>query len=326
MRQQRGMALLVVLLLLAVMVTLASGMTQRYRLEWSRTYHQQVQQQNYGYLLGSESLISKVLTQDFKDDPNKNTLSQYWATENQVFPVDGATLQGVVRDAQACFNLNALRDDSTDETPSVQAVYRAKVFRQLLINLKVEEARAEQITAAVQDWLDSNTTVRQWGAEDNEYAALTVPYLPANRAMQDVSELRAVMGVDAALYRQLLPQICVLPVNTLQINVNTLRPLHAPLLAALFLDTLNADDARTLLEQRPREGWDSVTAFLEQDALSQTAVAGNQVDTSLAVKSAYFLATLQATTEGNSTRLVSLFERQGNNQATVIRRHFGGLE
>lgn len=29
---------------IAVIVMLASGMTQRYRLEWSRTYHQQVQQ------------------------------------------------------------------------------------------------------------------------------------------------------------------------------------------------------------------------------------------------------------------------------------------
>lgn len=50
---------------LEVMVMLASGMTQRYRLAWLRTYHQQVQQQNYWYLLGSESLISKVLTQNF---------------------------------------------------------------------------------------------------------------------------------------------------------------------------------------------------------------------------------------------------------------------
>lgn len=71
MQRQRGMALLVVLLLLAVMVTMASSMTQRFRMEWQRTYSLQVQQQNYWYLLGSETLIAKILTQDFNDSPEK---------------------------------------------------------------------------------------------------------------------------------------------------------------------------------------------------------------------------------------------------------------
>ena len=57
MKRQQGMALLVVLLLLAVMVTMASSMTQRFRMEWQRTYNQQLQLQNYWYLLGSETLI-----------------------------------------------------------------------------------------------------------------------------------------------------------------------------------------------------------------------------------------------------------------------------
>lgn len=325
MQKQRGMALLVVLLLLAVMVTLASNMTQRYRMEWLRTDQQQLQMQNYWYLLGTETLISKALNQDFKDDPDKNSLAQYWATEGQVFPVENATLQGVVRDAQACFNLNSL-SGSDAESPSASSTYRANVFYHLLLNLKVDDYRAQQITAALQDWLDSDTNVRQFGAEDSDYESLTPPYLPANGLMQDVSELRAVKGVDAKLYRQLLPLICVIPVKTLSIDINTLRPVQAPLLAALFIDTLNVDDARTLLEQRPREGWDSVAQFMELGALSNTAAAGNQVSSALAVKSFYFLATLQADNDGTKTRLISLFQRQSNNQVTVIRRHFGGFE
>lgn len=329
MKQQRGMALLVVLLLLAVMVTMASSMTQRFRMEWQRTYNQQLQLQNYWYLLGSEMLVAKVLGQDLKDNPEKTSLAQYWANEGQLFPVETAILQGVVRDSQACFNLNALSSTSTgadEETTSASALYRANVFRQLLISLNVDDYRAQQITAALQDWLDTNTIARSLGAEDSEYEALLHPYLPANGLMLDVSELRAVRGVDAALYRRLLPYVCVIPEKTLQINVNTLRTIQAPLLAALFLNNLSVDDARNILEQRPREGWNSVAEFLELGALSNTAAAGDQVQSALTIKSFYFLATLQAETDRYQTRIVSLFKRQSNNQVTVIRRHFGGLE
>ncbi|MDD2841891.1 MAG: type II secretion system minor pseudopilin GspK [Tolumonas sp.] len=329
MKQQRGMALLVVLLLLAVMVTMASSMTQRFRMEWQRTYNQQLQLQNYWYLLGSEALISKVLIQDLKDSPEKTSLAQYWANEGQIFPVEAAILQGVVRDSQACFNLNSLSttgSGSEETTTSANVLYRANVFRQLLISLKVEDYRAQQITAALQDWLDDNTTARSLGAEDSEYEALPHSYLPANGLMQDVSELRAVKGVDAALYRQLLPLVCVIPEKTLQVNVNTLRTIQAPLLAALFLNNISVDDARNILEQRPREGWNSVAEFLELGTLSNTAAAGDQVQSALTIKSFYFLATLQAESDHYQTRIVSLFQRQSNNQVTVIRRHFGGLE
>jgi len=329
MKQQKGMALLVVLLLLAVMVTMASSMTQRFRMAWQRSYSQQLQQQNYWYLLGSETLVSKVLVQDFKDNPEKNSLAQYWASEGQIFPVETATLQGVIRDSQACFNLNSLTTTGSgadDENESVIAVYRANVFRQLLITLGIEDYRAQQITAATQDWLDNNTVARSLGAEDSDYEALAHPYLPANSLMQDVSELRAVRGVDATLYRRLLPYICVLPEKTLQINVNTLRITQAPLLAALFLNNLSSDDAKNILEQRPREGWDSTAEFMEQGALSSAAAESDQVESAITIKSFYFLATLQAETDNYQTRLISLFQRQSNNKVTVIRRHFGGIE
>lgn len=86
MKRQQGMALLVVLLLLAVMVTMASSMTQRFRMEWQRTYNQQLQLQNYWYLLGSETLISKVLVQDFKDNPEKKLTGTILGNRRSGFP------------------------------------------------------------------------------------------------------------------------------------------------------------------------------------------------------------------------------------------------
>ncbi|VEB05372.1 pullulanase [Klebsiella pneumoniae] len=73
--------------------------------------------------------------------------------------------------------------------------------------------------------------------------------------MQDVSELRLLAGMDAALYQRLLPFVCVQPDDALQVNVNTLRPSQAALLVALFPGDLTLQEAQQLLHNRPRTGW-----------------------------------------------------------------------
>ncbi|MCM5063369.1 general secretion pathway protein GspK, partial [Escherichia coli] len=93
------------------------------------------------------------------------------------------------------------------------------------------------------------------------------PYLAANQPMQDVSELRLIRGIDARLYRKLLPYVCVLPTSDLSVNVNTLLDSQAPLLAALFLTKPNSLLVTKLLLRRPRTGWDSVAAFLDSPQL-----------------------------------------------------------
>ncbi|MGL5293538.1 MAG: GspK family T2SS minor pseudopilin variant ExeK, partial [Aeromonas sp.] len=106
--QQRGMALLVVLLILSLMVIIASNMSSRLQLELRRTANITTGKQAWWYALSAEALVSKELTQDFKDSPEVVNLSQNWARKNTVFPVDDGQLKGEVTDLQSCFNLNSL--------------------------------------------------------------------------------------------------------------------------------------------------------------------------------------------------------------------------
>ncbi len=322
---EQGMALLVVLLILAIMVIMASTMTSRYHRMWQRSSNQLISQQQRWYLLGSESLMGRILNQDINDSPDKTTRSQYWATEGKTFPIDNSTLSGEIYDAQACFNLNSLSEH--DETqPSAKAIYRSNVFAGLLMNVGVEEAQAQQLTAAVEDWLDSNSVPQADGAEENDYLSMTPPYLSANRLMKDVSELRNVKGISASVYRLVKPYVCAIPETSLLVNINTLKPGQANLLSALFLNTLSEHDARMILDDRPRDGWDSVNDFLEQDALANTAQVGNSVNAALAIKSSYFEAKLKVQTEQFRSAMHSLFMRQANNKVIVIRRNFGEVE
>src|SRR3546814_16200084 len=87
-------------------------------------------------------------------------------------------------------------------------------------------------------------------------------YLPANGKMADVSELRAVRGVTPKIYARLRPWICALPVtDPVKLNVNTLAPEQAPLVAMMLPGAITIAEARAVLAARPAGGYGSSVRF-----------------------------------------------------------------
>lgn len=328
MKAQRGVALLVVMLILAVMMMVATTISSRFQSALFRTSNLVNMTQARWYAYGSEALVTKVLNQDIKDSPQVTHLGQYWASPNQVFPVDGGQISGQVVDAQACFNLNTLGAPQSGLKPG-ELPFAGLVFKQLLVQLKVDEFEAEQVTAALIDWLDSDDTLfSSLGAEDAWYQSLKVPYLAANNMMNDVSELRMVRGITPALYRRLAPLVCVLPVRDLKFNVNTIRDSQAPLLAALFLGRMENDVALDLIQQRPKDGWKDINDFKGMEQV-KSAVAGqsevSKIYAASDIVSSYFEARMLVEVDTIQLRVNSLFKRN-NNKVSVIRRQYGGQE
>ncbi|EKP2484931.1 type II secretion system minor pseudopilin GspK [Escherichia coli] len=283
--RERGVALLLVLLILALMVTIAAEITERNGRTYLRTVTQIDQLQAKWYGRAAEAMVRKILHRDKQDSQQKTHLAQNWAQTERQFQFEGGEVRGQIVDAQACFNLNSINQGGGDQN---SAPYPARVFQQLLLNLQVKPVQAAHVTAALRDWIDTNNNTMTGGAEDEMYMALERPYLAANQPMQDVSELRMVSGVDASLYRKLLPYVCVLPTSTLLVNINTLRESQGALLAALFLKDQDIFPAIKLLQKRPRTGWDSVATFLALPQL--TEIETSVVIPNLAVSSDYFMA------------------------------------
>ena len=271
--RQRGMALLVVLLILAVMVIVASNMSGRLQLELRRTANLTLGKQAWWYAMSAEALVIKVLNQDFKDDPDRVSLGQNWAREDGVFPVEDGTLSGRVRDLQSCFNLNSLsvplKEGENGDDLEAQP-YQFKVFRALLAQLEVDDYEAVQLTDAIRDWTDKDTQlVSSNGAEDAYYEGLNPPYLVANQRMLGTDELRAVRGVSAKIYARLEPWVCVLPsTDPVKLNVNTLAAGQAPLVAMLWPGEIDLATARAALAARPAGGYGSSVRFWEGRAFA----------------------------------------------------------
>ncbi len=259
-------------------------------------------------------------------------LGEVWAQPPTPYPLDaGGWMSGRIEDLQGRLNLNllaetqsvgqatpnandkgdaedveedlgtgnqpqqtatALSDDSTNRWNTAQ-----KMFIRLLqalgeASLPLEDAMA--LTDAVTDFIDRDAERRLNGAEEGEYRYADYPYLPANRALASVSELRAVRGMTEPVYRALAPLVTVWPETSSRLNILTC-PLPV-------LRSVNGDDqlfplaemeAQRLVELR-REGEIGTVADLLADPAFEGQSMG-QLEPLLDIRSDWFL--LDATVE-----------------------------
>jgi len=251
------------------------------------------------------------------------SLDQIWATPGMVFPVDNGTISGSLKDFRSCFNINAIAQADSDNGRALPV----RQFQALLEALEIEEYQAEVISESVRDWIDTNNTVDgSQGAEDRIYEARTVPYLTANNLMVDISELRGVQGVTAAIYERIVPYLCALPVEDQLINVNTVDVEQPEILYALFAPEvpLSIEDFEQLLEDRPVSGWSSTSDFLAENILTSYSIPGD-ITSQLSVTSEYFHLYGVAEIHERSMAFKLLFQIE-DKKATTIRFQYVGIE
>ncbi|MBA4747658.1 MAG: type II secretion system minor pseudopilin GspK [Sphingopyxis sp.] len=252
---ERGAALLSVLLLVAVMAVIAATALDRLTLATRLASAAASGDQARAFAYAGEALVLR------RADDIAQSRDNGWLVRDYPLPLPGGQATGRLSDATNCFNLNALVA-AAGPGRFTQRPLAVEQFADLARLAGINEGEAAAIAAATADWIDSDAIEAPLGAEDEVYRSLTPAYLPANTLMADVSELKAVHGVTAAHYARLRPLICVLPVtDPVQINVNTLRPTEAVLVAALWADSLSLGQVRSVLAARPRGGYGSATRF-----------------------------------------------------------------
>ena len=151
---KRGMALVVVLVLLAVMMLVTITLSGRMQQQLGRTRSQQEYQQALWYSASAESLALSALSLSLKNEKRVH-LAQPWASGPRFFPLPQGQIAVTLRDAQACFNLNALAQPTTASRPlAVQQLIA------LISRLDVPAYRAELIAESLWEFIDEDRSVQ----------------------------------------------------------------------------------------------------------------------------------------------------------------------
>ncbi|KQM74437.1 type II secretory pathway protein [Sphingomonas sp. Leaf20] len=282
--RERGAALLTVLMLVAIIAVMAGAALEKLRLSTRLAGNAAAGEQARAYALAAETLATTRIGAMLEASPKRVTLQGDWSGRPFGMPLPGGGFATArVRDGGNCFNLNSLvsgRAGAYVTDPLMRPQF-VRLMRLLDVPVQV----AEQIAAGTADWIDSDQAQQAMGAEDAAYLNRETPYRTADTLMTDPSEIRAVAGMTPQIYATLKPWICTLPIaQAAPINVNTLLPEQAPILAMLFPDTMSIAGARQMILQRPPQGVGSTDVFFKSAALQGNANADGERGTAIVSK------------------------------------------
>ncbi len=286
--REKGAALLTVLMLVAVIAVMAGGALEKLRLSTRLASNAAAGEQARAYAVAAEAMAAVRVGTLLERSPKRITLAGGWSDQPFGLPLPGGGLATArVTDGGNCFNLNGLVTQVAPGIYSSGDITQRVRFTRLMGLLGIPQQVAQQVSGGAADWIDTDQDQQAAGAEDARYSG----YRTSGTLMADPSELRAVSGVTPEIYEALRPWICALPTTEpATINVNTLLPEQAPLLAMVGPDTLSVDAARALLMRRPPQGYGDANAVF-----GGLANAGSQ---QIAVTSTWFRLRIDVTVPG----------------------------
>jgi general secretion pathway protein K len=292
-RTQRGMAIITALLVVMLAATIATFLLAQQSEALTRVERTSERAQLSLHAATTLEWARSALLAQQKNSVYV-ALTQPWAQGLIARPIDGAIANGLLRDAQAKFNINNLiAGDGKRRDADVL------VFTRLVKSLGYDE----NLVNAIVDWIDRDDDISSpGGAESGYYASQTPAWRAANRPLVDLDELLRVRGIDESVLAKLSPFVTALPTlngERVRININTTS---IEVLTALFPEA-TTDALADMLRLRELPFKDLADIKSRHKTLSAATL-----DTFADVKSRYFEASLAITGSRSQIRQSALLQ------------------
>ena len=284
MKQQQGIALITILVMVALATILAATIAKRQANTAENTAYLMRQNQSLLYAKSAEAFFSELLVDDANNAGAVDYLQENWAKPMPAFPVEDGFVSGTLQDESGKFNLNSLVNDEGVPNP------QAKLwFEKLLLRVGLPEKLSE----AVIDWQDADDEISgTMGAENSYYQGLPQGYLAANSKFHNVEELKLVRGFEDQKYLQIVDYVSALPASDSKVNVNT-----APAMLLASLDPkldINAVEQALQKRQVNLEHFSNINDLWVTEPFKQVSPdVQSQVNALLGVQSNYFKAKIE---------------------------------
>lgn len=311
MRRQRGVAMLVAVLLVALGTILAASIAFNSAMAARRGTAALAMDQSLLVAEAAEALAAYALREDLKSSRTVDHPAEEWGRRlGPVEMVPGITLEAYVEDVSGRFNLNSLVAANDKVDPNA-----LEDLEHIMQSLDIEPKWASFIA----DWIDPDALPLPNGAEDSAYAAQNPPYRAPNTFISSSSELLALPGFGRDRYLRLLPYVTALPRDA-AINVCSA--------GGLVLDSLISDnhrefslDPKKLAKSREAGCFPTIQDYPASFG-ADTVRWQTKVKYRVSQTSSYFRLTSIVTIGSADFALYSLLQRDPTGQTHVLMRSF----
>jgi general secretion pathway protein K len=324
-QRQRGVALIIALVLVALATILAWKISFQGYMERRRSTGFLGAEQAMHFGLGAEALAADVLVRS-QQQSKQDTLAGMWAQPSQAMPITSpndtesepiGTLQGGLEDMQGRFNLNNLGRIVMQGGKPIQDPQPLLQFQRLLVAVGLEPRWA----GIARDWIDADTIPGDPdGAEDAVYTAQTPPYLTGNWPMTSTSELLALPGFGLDRFQKIAPYVTALPTANSAINLCTAPAIVIESLA----DNLNGEwstNPDALIMGRKTGCFPDLTTFRTIVGTANASLMSGLITDN----TQYFMLTTHVALGTSEFTLYSLLQRGSGGKVTPLLRTFGTL-
>lgn len=297
---QRGIALITVMLVLAVVTVALVAMSSDRQMDIRRTENQLRSTQAWEFVHGLEAWAESQLRADLYEN-EYDADSDVWGESLAKTPIQGGSVEANIIELQGRINLNNLLLEGEASDPDIQRLKR--LFS--ILDIKTG------LVDAIVDWIDSDMEIRYPdGAEDETYSRLSPPYRSANSQFSDVSEILRVKGFAQEDYEKLRPYIYVTD-SYESLNINTASPVVLRCLA----DGITKRQAESIFRAHGKP-FEKVEDFLKDEAMAEISVDKK----SLSVVSNHFLLSGQIDMGKNGLAFQTQLKRTKEGVISIVMR------
>jgi general secretion pathway protein K len=312
--RQRGIALLVAIIMFAIATTVAAAITYSKAMSARRAAATFSMEQALQAGMAAEALAGIAL----QNDGTKSTTEpdQDWAQPLGPIEIEGTGvwIQAQLEDISGRFNLNSLVKLNATRDAYIADEDQVDIFRALLKHLDLEERWADLMV----DWIDTDIAPYGQGGEDTLYLTQVPAYRPPNTFITHTSELLALPGFGSERFTKLAPFVTALP-NDTHVNICTA--------SGLVLDVTKNDPAnpvefatQDLAKQRTSNCFPPLNGYLNGVS---TGDLRTKAQARTDVKSSWFRLRTNIRIGTAEFVLYSVLLREGGNRVRTVQRSFG---
>jgi general secretion pathway protein K len=255
---ERGVALLLAILILALLVALILEFDSDARREYREAA---AFRDNFKATVLTRAAVQAaraVLQQDHLRDKQTGQMydatTDLWAFPITKYAIGDGLMTAQIEDERSKLNLNDLATAADPNAKKTKVLRVKRLFALLQLN--------PDLVDAIVDWVDADDIPEAAGAESVYYQALRPSYRAANAPLQTPRELRLIKGMTPEIVDKLLQYVTVYPHDgESRININT-----ADLLVLQALDPrISQTMAGEIIQNRPYK------TIVELDRVSSVA-------------------------------------------------------
>lgn len=220
-RREQGMALLLVLVVVALLTSLVTDLAHSTLVDMRLT--ETFRDNTKAYYLAKGGINAGRMILQIDDNPY-DSLKEPWSQGIVSYPVGEGSVSIFIMDQDGRLNVNGLVKGDNPQTVMVDRFYRFLVAMDL--GDKFDPA---ELTASLIDWLDTGDdpyaeirtdeqSLPVSGAEDVYYQSLSPAYRCKNGPLETLQELTLIKGFTSELVQKIRPHLTINSVSAVNIN------------------------------------------------------------------------------------------------------------